>query len=131
MWETALGVGDSTSAEPVEGAVEQSAGVVSTERGYVVVLSAGGIHVLQADTGAVLAQWWCEPSREPDLAALVGLDVQVCLLVCRGRHKMTHPLDQFSKLGYSAPSTISCRKAVGEMSPTTPCSGPTPLFDAE
>lgn len=52
-------------------------GVVSTETGYVVVLSAGGIHVLAADTGAVLAQWWCEPAREPDLAALVGLDVQV------------------------------------------------------
>lgn len=81
MWETALGVGDPPpSAEPAEAPVEgagAAAGVVSTERGYVVVLSAGGIHVLATETGAVLAQWWCEPAREPDLAALVGLDVQV------------------------------------------------------
>eukprot|EP00903_Cladosiphon_okamuranus_P020118 g18474.t1 len=82
MWETALGVGDPASTEAME-AVGESAGVVSTERGYVVVLSAGGIHVLQADTGAVLAQWWCEPAREPDLAALVGLDVQVAFTSLR------------------------------------------------
>lgn len=90
MWETALGLGDPPSAEPTElsEAAEKSAvaGVVSTERGYVIVLSAGGIHVLAADSGAVLAQWWCEPAREPDLAALVGLDVEVLLTavhVCR------------------------------------------------
>lgn len=78
LWETALGLGDPPSSETSK-AVERSAGVVSTETGYVVVLSAGGIHVLAADSGAVLAQWWCEPAREPDLAALVGLDVQVCV----------------------------------------------------
>lgn len=84
LWETALGVGGPPSAEPetieVEAAAaagEKSAGVVSTDRGYVVVLSAGGIHVLAADSGAVLAQWWCQPAREPDLAALVGLNAQV------------------------------------------------------
>lgn len=53
--------------------------VVSTEWGHVVVLSAGGIHVLSAASGSVLAQWWCDPAREPDLAALVGVDMQVLL----------------------------------------------------
>lgn len=89
MWETSLGVGGTPPSAAMGGggaeeaaaaAVEESgAGVVSTERGYVVVLGAGGIHVLAAESGAVLGQWWCEPAREPDLAALVGLDVQVCM----------------------------------------------------
>lgn len=85
-WETALapeaavpenegrfskGVGDN---EGLSGILPR---VVSTGGGHVVVLSAGGIHVLSATSGAVLAQWWCDPSREPDLAALVGADAQV------------------------------------------------------
>lgn len=77
VWETFLGRGgDPASTEP-EASSESAAGVVSTEGGYVVVLSAGGIHVLSAGSGAVLGQWWCQPAREPDLAAVVGLDVQV------------------------------------------------------
>lgn len=83
VWETFLGFGgiggaggDPASTEPTEIFEGGAAGVVTVD-GYVVVLSAGGIHVLKANSGALLAQWWCEPAREPDLAALVGLDVQV------------------------------------------------------
>lgn len=51
--------------------------VVMAEGGHIVVLSRGGIHVLSTASGAVLAQWWSDPSREPDLAALVGPDAEV------------------------------------------------------
>lgn len=89
MWDTPLGVGAGAGAAPGSGGLGSlggadealgSAGVVSTDGGQVVVLAAGGIHVLSAATGAVLAQWWCVPAREPDLAALVGADAQVMTL---------------------------------------------------
>ncbi|CAM9582895.1 unnamed protein product [Ectocarpus sp. 13 AM-2016] len=86
IWETFLGRGgDPPSTEQPEAPPSDSsaAGVVSTEGGYVVVLSAGGIHVLSASSGAVLGQWWCQPAREPDLAAVVGLDVQVAFTSLR------------------------------------------------
>ncbi|CAB1113817.1 unnamed protein product [Ectocarpus sp. CCAP 1310/34] len=86
IWETFLGRGgDPPSTEQPEAPPSESsaAGVVSTEGGYVVVLSAGGIHVLSASSGAVLGQWWCQPAREPDLAAVVGLDVQVAFTSLR------------------------------------------------
>lgn len=93
LWETFLGLaGAGTGAgasseglELAEGRREfRSAKVVVTDGGYVAVLSAGGIHVLSAASGAVLAQWWCDPAREPDLAALVGSDVEVTNWVGRG-----------------------------------------------
>ncbi|CAN0556346.1 unnamed protein product, partial [Ectocarpus sp. 8 AP-2014] len=59
IWETFLGRGgDPPSTEQPEAPPSESsaAGVVSTEGGYVVVLSAGGIHVLSASSGAVLGQ---------------------------------------------------------------------------
>lgn len=80
-WETALAPEAGSVALTSEGAAGSAAAmlprVVSTEGGHVVVLSGGGIHVLSAASGAVLAQWWSDPAREPDLAALVGVDVQV------------------------------------------------------
>lgn len=55
--------------------------VQSTEQGFVVVTSATGIHVLSAASGAMLAQWWCDPAREPDLAAVVGVVSQVWIRI--------------------------------------------------
>lgn len=85
-WETLLraeaaGAGVPTVVSDEAESVEEegaflTAGVVLMPQGYVVVLSAGGIHVLSLVSGAVLAQWWCDPAREPDLAALVGSEVQ-------------------------------------------------------
>ncbi|CAM9409723.1 unnamed protein product [Laminaria digitata] len=88
VWDTSLGVGAASGVGAAGGSegpgalgggdeALMSAGVVSTDGGEVVVLAAGGIHVLSAATGAVLAQWWCVPAREPDLAALVGAEAQV------------------------------------------------------
>lgn len=95
LWETSLGAegGEAVAEDPSEGFSEggrgavaaaagategsMSVGVVHTEQGFVVVLSATGIHVLSADSGAVLARWWCDPALEPDLAAVVGSDAQV------------------------------------------------------
>lgn len=93
MWDTSLGVGAAAGAAAggSEGSEAlggdealMSAGVVSTDGGQVVVLAAGGIHVLSAATGAVLAQWWCVPAREPGLASLVGAEAQVMAWKRRG-----------------------------------------------
>lgn len=67
LWETALGLGARGGTVAVQ----------STEQGFVVITNPTGIHVLSAASGAMVAQWWCDPSREPDLAALVGVVSQV------------------------------------------------------
>ncbi|CAM9995554.1 unnamed protein product, partial [Discosporangium mesarthrocarpum] len=83
LWECSLGSGLGDEEEGVRGAGAGAIAESAAGEEVVVVVNEGGIHVVSAVSGSILTTWSSDPTKEEDLAAIVGRDAKVAFTSLR------------------------------------------------